>query len=64
MSWQTAKIFNLQHACACRGGTIGVEYQELLHGNGPIRLLDFVQVYNKAVLSKLLVSRAKIAKIR
>ena len=25
-----------------RGGIIGVEYQELLHGNGPIRLLDSV----------------------
>ena len=26
----------------CRGRIIGVEYQELLHGNGPIRLLDSV----------------------
>ena len=33
-----SKIFNLQHA----GGIIGVEYEELLHGNGQMRLLDSV----------------------
>ena len=47
-------MFNL--ACTRRGGIIGVEYQELLHGNGQIRLLDSVQVFvlNNGVLCKVI----------
>ena len=33
-------------ACVRRGIIIGVEYQELLHSNGPLRSLDSVKRYN------------------
>ena len=35
------ELASCQDACARRGGKIGVEYQELLHGNGPIILCKY-----------------------